>query len=147
MNALAVHPATSGTVYAAVAPVGSYDLGPSTIYKTEDGAASWTPLYEASNQVYALAAAGTNVYAGAFNPNGEGPGIYVSQDSGLNWTPVLTFPNRGVWIDIAVDASDPDVAIAGGWLALTNPRSGRIRDPPGLFQLRPLRFPSLLADP
>ena len=37
VNALAVHPAISGTIYAAVAPAGVYDSGPSTIFKSENG--------------------------------------------------------------------------------------------------------------
>jgi photosystem II stability/assembly factor-like uncharacterized protein len=116
VNGLAVHPAISGTVYAAVASLGAYDSGPSVIYKTTDGAATWTSVYTAEHQVYALAVTGTNVYAGAFNPDGEGPSIYLSDDSGVNWTPVFSFTERGVWLDIAVHPTDADVAIAGGWL-------------------------------
>jgi len=115
VNALAVHPAIADTVYAAVAPAGAYDSGPSVIYKTTDGAASWTPVYTAEHQVYSLAAIGTTVYAGAFNSGGEGPSIYASYDSGLTWAPVLTATDRGVWLDIAVHPTDADVAIIGGW--------------------------------
>ena len=61
VNALAVHPAISGTVYAAVAPPGTHDSGPSVIYTTTDGADLWTSVYTAEHQVYALAAIGTNV--------------------------------------------------------------------------------------
>ena len=114
---LAVNPAVSGTVYAAVAPIGAYDSGPSVIYETTDGAASWTPVYTAEHQVYALAAFVNKVYAGAFNPGGEGPSIYVSDDSGVNWTPVFSFTARGVWIDMAVHPTDADMAIAGGWVS------------------------------
>ncbi len=112
---LAVHPTTPETVYAAVAPVEAYDSGPSTLYKTTDGAASWTEVYLAEHQVYALAAAGDNVYAGAFNPGGDGPGIYVSNDGGATWATTFEFSSRGVWSDISVHPSDPDVAIIGGW--------------------------------
>ena len=116
VNGLAVHPAIAGTVYAAVAPFNAYDSGPSTIYKTTDGAASWEPVYVADHQVYALAAAGTHVYAGAFNRGGEGPSIYASHDSGVTWTPVMSFTGRGVWLDISVDSGDPEIAVAGGWV-------------------------------
>lgn len=123
VNALAVHPDNSGTLYASAAPMGPYyplifETGPSTIYKSEDGAASWTPLHESANQIFSLAAAGTKVYAGAFNQEGEGPGLLVSGDSGLSWTTVLTFPNRGAWVDLDVDPANPDRAIAGGWLSI-----------------------------
>jgi photosystem II stability/assembly factor-like uncharacterized protein len=116
VNALAVHPDDSGTVYAAIAPPNAYDSGPSTLYKTIDGATSWEPVYVADHQVYALAAAGTNVYAGAFNRGGEGVCMYASQDSGVTWTPVMSFTDRGVWLDISIDASDPEIAVAGGWV-------------------------------
>jgi photosystem II stability/assembly factor-like uncharacterized protein len=115
VNVLAVHPEIANTLYAAVAPVDAYDSGPSTLYKTTDGAASWTPVYVAEHQVYALGVTGTRVYAGAFNPNDEGASIYASHDSGLTWTPVYTSNDRGVWLDIAFHPSDPDVAIIGGW--------------------------------
>jgi hypothetical protein len=116
VNALAAHPAIAGTLYAAVAPFDVYDSGPSTLYKTTDGAAAWEPVYVAQNQVYALGVGGTHVYAGAFNPWDEGPSIYASHDSGLTWTPVFSFTQRGVWIDISVHPSDPATALVGGWL-------------------------------
>ncbi|MFN2168550.1 MAG: WD40/YVTN/BNR-like repeat-containing protein, partial [Anaerolineae bacterium] len=115
VNALAVHPTISGTVYAAVAPPGAYDSGPSIIYKTTDGAATWTPVYTADHQVYSLAVTGTVVYAGAFNPGDNGANIYLSQDSGVSWTPVFSWTDRGVWLDISVHPTDTDVAIIGGW--------------------------------
>jgi photosystem II stability/assembly factor-like uncharacterized protein len=115
VNALAVHPAISGTVYAAVAPVGAGESGPSVIYKTTDGAASWTAVYTAKHRVCALAVTGTIVYAGAFNQGGEGPSIYLSNDSGVSWTPVFAFTSRGAWSDMAVHPTDTNVAIAGGW--------------------------------
>lgn len=116
INGLAVHPTIPDTVYAAAAPANTYDTGPSTIYKTTNGAASWTPLYEADRQVYALAVTGTHVYAGAFNPGGQGDSIYVSQDSGATWASTHSVNGRGVWLDIAVSSAGPDVAIIGGWL-------------------------------
>ncbi|MGD8626631.1 MAG: hypothetical protein PVJ34_18990, partial [Anaerolineae bacterium] len=115
VNALAVHPAMSGTLYAAVAPIGAYDSGPTVIYKTVDGAATWTPVYTAQHQVYSLAVSGTRVYAGAFNPGGEGASLYLSQDSGLNWSPVFSFTSRGVWTDLSIQGGDPDTALASGW--------------------------------
>jgi photosystem II stability/assembly factor-like uncharacterized protein len=123
VNAIAVRPDTPGSaqlpspVYAAVAPPGAYDSGPSKIYKTVDGAVTWTPVFTAEQQVYALGASGSNVYAGAFNQGGEGPSIYVSNDSGMGWTPVFSFTDRGVWLDIDIHPTDPNVAIAGGWVS------------------------------
>ncbi len=115
VNALAVHPTISGTVYAAVAAPGAYDSGPSVIYKTTDGAASWTPVFTAEHQVYSLGVTGTVVYAGAFNPGGEGANIYASHDSGVSWTPVFSWTDRGTWLDVSVHPTDTDVAIIGGW--------------------------------
>lgn len=115
VNALAVHPTISGTVYAAVASPGAYDSGPSIIYKTTDGAASWTPVFVAENQVYALGVTDTVVYAGAFNPGDVGASIYASHDSGASWTTVLTATDRGVWLDVSVHPTDTNVAIIGGW--------------------------------
>jgi photosystem II stability/assembly factor-like uncharacterized protein len=115
VDALAVHPTILGTVYAAVSTPGSYDSGPSVIYKTTDSAATWTSVYTAEHHVYALGVTGTVVYAGAFNPGGEGASIYASQDSGVSWTPVFSWTDRGVWLDISVHPTDPDVAIIGGW--------------------------------
>jgi photosystem II stability/assembly factor-like uncharacterized protein len=115
VNALAVHPTISGTVYAAVAPPGAYDSGPSIIYKTTDGAASWTPVFTAEHQVYSLGVTDTIVYAGAFNSGGDGANIYASHDSGMTWTPVFSWTDRGVWLDISVHPTDTNVAIIGGW--------------------------------
>jgi photosystem II stability/assembly factor-like uncharacterized protein len=115
VNALAADPVVAGTAYAAVAPAGAYDSGPSVIYKTTDGAASWTPVYTADHQVYALGVTGTNVYAGAFNPSDVGASIYASHDGGASWTPVFTSTDRGVWLDASVHPTDPDVAVIGGW--------------------------------
>ena len=115
VDALAVHPAIADMVYAAVAPEGAYDTGPTTIYKTTDGAGSWTPVYDPEHQVYALGVTGTHVYAGAFNRGGEGASIYASHDSGLTWAPVYTTNDRGVWLDISLHPTDTDVAIIGGW--------------------------------
>ncbi len=114
VNALAVHPTISGTVYAAVAPPGAYDSGPSIIYKTTNGAATWTPVFTAEHQVYSLGVTGTVVYAGAFNPGGEGANIYASHDSGATWTPVFTWTDRGVWLDVSVHPTDTDVATVPG---------------------------------
>ncbi len=117
INALAVHPAIPGTVYVAVAEPGSIDTGDTRIYKTEDAAASWTLVFEPGRMVDALAVSGSNVYAGAVNPAGEGPCLYVSHDGGATWTESLSFPDSGAWIDIAVHPTDPDVALASGWLS------------------------------
>jgi photosystem II stability/assembly factor-like uncharacterized protein len=117
VRGLAVHPAVTDNVFAAVSELGAYDNGPSTIYASDDGAESWESVYTSKNIIYALETAGTNVYAGAFNPGGEGETIYVSNDSGKNWTPALSLNNRGVLFSLSIDANNSDVAIAGGWMA------------------------------
>lgn len=117
VKGLAVHPAVTDKVFAAVSEFEAYDNGPSTIYASEDGAENWNSVYTSSNIIYALETAGTNVYAGAFNPGGEGETIYVSNDSGENWAPAFTFPDRGVLLSLSIDANDSSVAIAGGWMA------------------------------
>ncbi|MEZ4645503.1 MAG: hypothetical protein R3E31_22685 [Chloroflexota bacterium] len=112
---VAAHPTISGTLYAAVSNVDSYDSSPSTLYKSEDGGASWVAVLETMQQLYSVAAAGSNVYAGAFNTGDTHAVLYASQDSGITWMPVLTLTNRGVFPSISVAAFDPDTAVAGGW--------------------------------
>lgn len=113
--AVATLPGTPDTAYAAVAPASTYDQGSSTIYKTVDGAGSWSALGETGNPVYALATQGTQIYAGAFNPGNEGPVIYASGDSGVSWTPTLTATTRWVMYDLSIEAGDPLTALASGW--------------------------------
>ncbi|MCA9975445.1 MAG: hypothetical protein KC413_06830, partial [Anaerolineales bacterium] len=54
---VAAHPTISGTLYAAVSNVDSYDSSPSTLYKSEDGGASWVAVLETMQQLYSVAAA------------------------------------------------------------------------------------------
>lgn len=116
VTALAVHPAVSETLYAAVqgAPDAEWDY-PTTIYQSADGAASWTAAYTVPHGVRSLAATGSRVYAGAYNRD-DGrplPVIYCSTDGGLNWTAPLSLSNGTIWT-IGVHPDYPDVAAAGG---------------------------------
>jgi len=114
-RALAVHPAISGTLYAAVqAPGADWDVL-STIYRSTDGAANWTAIYTAPQRIVGLAVTDTVIYAGAYNKDGANlrPVIYRSADGGLNWTAPLSIAYGVIW-DLDVHPTLTQTAIAGG---------------------------------
>jgi oligopeptide transport system substrate-binding protein len=115
VEALALHPDISGTLYAAVhSPGAGWDMD-STIYKSTDGGQSWAGVYTSSNRVVSLAAADGRVYAGALSRHGAEaqPILYRSGDSGSSWTVPLSALDGVVW-DLDVHPTDADIAIAGG---------------------------------
>jgi photosystem II stability/assembly factor-like uncharacterized protein len=117
-NAVAVDPTVSETVYAAIALIDHTGWGPSTIYKSTDGAVDWTPVYTLGRQVHALGVSGTHVYAGAVNWGGDDPAaIFASHDGGLTWAPVYSRTDPAVsWLDLSMDPTDPLAVIVGGWI-------------------------------
>jgi photosystem II stability/assembly factor-like uncharacterized protein len=115
VNTLAVDRSNSNVIYAGVAAIET-DEGSSTIYRSTDGGANWTPVFTAENQLYALEASSNKIYAGGTTHWDTSPSLFVSSDGGVNWTPVFTFTRPGNWIDIDVHPSDPNIAIAGGRL-------------------------------
>jgi len=115
VNALAVHPAISGTVYAAVQPRDASWEMPTTIYESADGAAGWTAIYTAPRRVTTLAAAGSVIYAGAYNRDGNNarPLIHYSGDGGMTWNDALPVADGTIW-DLDIHPTLPQTAIAGG---------------------------------
>jgi photosystem II stability/assembly factor-like uncharacterized protein len=114
-RALAVHPAISGTLYAAVqAPGADWDVL-SKIYVSTDGAANWTAIYTAPHRIMGLAVTDTVIYAGAYNRDGANlrPVIYRSADGGLSWTPALSIADGVIWA-LDVHPTLTQTAIAGG---------------------------------
>lgn len=114
VRAIAVDPSAPGTVYAAVSPAPG---GGSTIYRSTDGSASWTPLYETESAASGLAAHGSLILATA----GVGDywhtlrALYASPDLGGTWfTPRgLTEPGLGLG-SVSISPANPQVAIAAG---------------------------------
>ncbi len=125
VDALAAHPTRSGVAFASVSPKTAVRTGPSTIYRTTTGGASWEAVLTAERQVYALAAAADLVIAGAHNLSGEGPGLFVSRDGGDSWEGALTMYARGAWPALAIDPSNSSVAVAGG-MRLEGPARGAL---------------------
>jgi photosystem II stability/assembly factor-like uncharacterized protein len=116
VNALAVHRVLSGTLYAAVQAAPDPGWGnPTTIYRSSDGAASWTAVYTIPTSVSSLAVTDTVVYAGAYNRDAGSPHpvIYCSTDGGLNWTAPLSFSNGTIWA-LGVHPTLTGTAAAGG---------------------------------
>jgi len=118
LTALAVHPGTANTLYAALVPKGAhYYTGPfAAVFKSIDGAVSWTQVLTPDLGIYALAAADSMVYAGAYDYYGGGPAIYVSNDSGASWTAVFSYPRTIAWTSAAIHPGDSQVAMLGGYL-------------------------------
>lgn len=82
---LAIDPNTPQTLFAATQPGGASPTQTTSVYRTTDGAMSWSPTAGLEGPfVYAIAVAPSDssiVYAAT------GPGLYVSADGGANWTP------------------------------------------------------------
>jgi len=118
LTALAVHPGIANTLYAALVPKGAhYYTGPfAAVFKSTDGAASWTQVLAPDLGIYALAAADSMVYAGAYDYYGGEPTIYVSHDSGASWTAVFSYPHTIAWTSAAIDPGNSQVAMLGGYL-------------------------------
>jgi glucose/arabinose dehydrogenase/photosystem II stability/assembly factor-like uncharacterized protein len=114
VNGLALHPNIPGTLYAAVGvPHGG---GKTRVYKSADGAASWTPVYTATvDKLHALAATGTQVYAAGEGRHGQAL-IVKSGDGGTNWTPVFTGTegDQTVFRVLAIDPVTATTVYAAG---------------------------------
>jgi uncharacterized repeat protein (TIGR01451 family) len=122
VTALAVDQSNSNVLYVSLSPIET-EQGSSTIYKSTNGGASWTPIFTAQNQLHALEASGNKIYAGGSTRWTTSPSLFVSSDGGANWSPVFTFTRPGNWIDIAMHPTDPNIAVAGG--RLRNENTGR----------------------
>ncbi len=114
VNALAVDPLASNTMYAGMALTGA-----GGIYKTTDGGNTWTAL----NTGLANANCGTIVinptttttlYATLSANGSSSTGLYKSTDGGSSWA-ILTNGLSGVnLISLAIDPSSPTTVYAGG---------------------------------
>lgn len=112
VRGLAVDLAAPGTLYAAVYPAAA---GGSTIYRSTDGAASWTPLYETQTHVHCLAAHGDQILAGAGDEWHSVPAVYASSDGGATWLiPSVFVEAGGILGSVSIDPVNSDVAIMGG---------------------------------
>jgi photosystem II stability/assembly factor-like uncharacterized protein len=96
--------------------------GDGAIYKSTDGAESWNPvqLPAGVNGPNGLAVDPKNTrrlylaaWARATGMHGEGGGIYLSEDGGKRWRPILD-RDQHVY-DITVDARDSNVLYAAGF--------------------------------
>jgi glucose/arabinose dehydrogenase len=115
VNALAVHSNISGTLYAAVGK--PEDGGDAQVYRSTDGAASWTPVYtSAVKALHGLAVTDTLVYAAGEGTNSQGL-VVRSQDSGTTWTAVFTgagLQYGGGFHAVAIDPAITTTAYAAG---------------------------------
>lgn len=115
VSALAVDPTLSGTLYAAVRiPQTSWDVG-STLYRSTDGGASWTPIYQVNESVGGLAANGNLVLAGAYNRDEWNPHplLYRSVDGGQSWDGLIPVSDGTAWA-LAIDPTMTATAAVGG---------------------------------
>jgi photosystem II stability/assembly factor-like uncharacterized protein len=112
-NAIATNPAVAGEVYVALIPPGAGGIGPSTIFRSEDAADTWSPVFTTTIALHALAAQENLVLAGGYSPV-SGVVAYHSHDHGLHWTPSFTLPTDGGWFGLSIDPADSLHALAGG---------------------------------
>ena len=107
--ALAVHPTVSGTLYAVVNSPGSESIywgQVGKVFKTTDGAATWTAVYTPDVRLQSLALAGTSLYAGGWAFSGTSS-IYRSDDSGASWSGIYT--TTRAWKSVYALAINPAV--------------------------------------
>jgi hypothetical protein len=82
VNALAVDRSNSNILYAGVSAIETEE-GDSTVYKSTDGGNSWTAVFTTENQLYALEAFSTTIYAGGTTRWSDSPSLYVSRNSAI----------------------------------------------------------------
>lgn len=73
------------TVYVAIE-----SSGISTVYKTSDDSATWTPRWTIDQRISALVARGGILYAGLNNAAADSAAIVRSEDNGVTWVTVMT---------------------------------------------------------
>ena len=113
----------------------------SGVWKSEDGGASWKPVFDAQpvSSIGSIAVAPSDpnvVYVGTGEANirgnvGAGNGIYKSVDAGRNWTQV--WKQEGQIGTMVVDPTNPDIAFAAvlGHAFGPNPERGVLRTQDG----------------
>ena len=110
-------------------PVDSRRLyfGTTRLYRTEDAAESWTPIFESSRRsITAIGPSDSDpntVYIGTggwlYNAASGSGGVFVTRDGGLTWSEdTFGLPDRNI-TDLAVHPTDPDraFAVVGGFLS------------------------------
>ncbi len=112
-NAVAVNPAVAGEVYVALIPNGADEIGPTTVYHSDDAADSWTPVLSTTIALHALAVRENVALAAGFTPV-SGVIAYRSSDAGLTWRASYTLPVRGGWLGLSIHPTDTLAALAGG---------------------------------
>jgi photosystem II stability/assembly factor-like uncharacterized protein len=83
-----------------------------TLYRTTDGAQSWTLIHTFKEPFRSLAASGNVLYLGGMNVTSGTPAIWRSNDSGANWTPVYTATAATQVYSIALLPGSSDQAYA-----------------------------------
>ena len=107
--ALALHPTISGTLYAVANTPGSevtYFGHVGKVFKSSDGAATWTAIYTPDVKLQSLAVTGTLVYAGGWGYPGASS-IYRSSDGGVSWEGVYTTSSS--WNSVYALAINPAI--------------------------------------
>jgi hypothetical protein len=120
-NAIVPHPSDENTVYFGSAAGG--------VWKTTDGGASWTPLFDQVGTlpigaIFVEPSAPDNVWVGTGDKNGGGcagyfgQGVFLSQDGGATWSArngsgTANMP-LSVVNAVAVQPTDSNVVLVGG---------------------------------
>jgi|GEM_PF-3184886 len=111
VESIDVDPTTSTTVFARVRPIGSACFRGCTLYRSTDGAESWTCLPVDARGALAIDPLHpATIWIGTLGIPEEGPSIYRSLDGGDSWHWV-TSVGRGTWVEGL--AAGPNVLFAG----------------------------------
>jgi len=108
-EALVLHPAVSGTLYAVANSPGNESVfwgHVGKVFKSTDGASTWGAIYTPDVRLQSLAVTGTILYAGGWGHSGTSS-IYRSTDGGTTWNGVFT--TTGPWNCVYALAIDPVV--------------------------------------
>ena len=130
MGALAIAPSDTTIVWAGTGEEDSRNsISPGGgIYKSTDGGLSWKLAgLEKSGAIGRIVVHPTNpsiVYVAALGqPWAANPerGLYKTTDGGQTWQPVKLVSDRAGFVDIAMDATNPDVLFASSWERVRGP--------------------------
>jgi photosystem II stability/assembly factor-like uncharacterized protein len=114
--ALAIDPVTPTTLYASSSDHGVSGTGPSGVFKSTDGAQSWTKLPVDPNSFFpglALALAIDPQTTSTIYAASGGFGIIKSIDGGQTWSAGSGLPNGPSYVSVAIDPHTPTTIYAG----------------------------------